>query len=89
MVVDGAHHAETMGDGTKKISSGVHGAENPVSVGIQQELKVAGTRWLRMAQDRSAWQTLREAYVQYWTYFSWYDNDAEDDEQLARSYCTA
>jgi hypothetical protein len=30
-------------------------------------VKVAGSRWMRAAQDRSSWRTLGEAYVQQWT----------------------
>jgi hypothetical protein len=30
-------------------------------------VKVAGSRWMRAAQDRSSWGTLGEAYVQQWT----------------------
>jgi hypothetical protein len=30
-------------------------------------VKVAGSRWMRAAQDRSLWRTLGEAYVQQWT----------------------
>jgi hypothetical protein len=29
-------------------------------------VKVAGSRWMRAAQDRSSWRTLGEAYVQQW-----------------------
>jgi exonuclease III len=31
--------------------------------------KVAGSRWMRAAQDRSLWRSLGEAYVQQWTSF--------------------
>jgi endonuclease/exonuclease/phosphatase family metal-dependent hydrolase len=32
-------------------------------------VKVAGVRWMRVAQDRSLWHSLGEAYVQQWTSF--------------------
>jgi hypothetical protein len=31
-------------------------------------VKVAGSRWMRAAQDLSSWRTLGEAYVQQWTF---------------------
>jgi hypothetical protein len=34
-------------------------------------VKVAGSRWMRAAQDRSSWRSLGEAYVQQWTSLSW------------------
>jgi hypothetical protein len=30
-------------------------------------VKVAGSHWMRAAQDRSSWKALGEAYVQQWT----------------------
>lgn len=64
---------ELMADGAKNISSGIHGPED-VSVDFQQDgamvqVKVQGTRWMRMPQDQSVWWTLGEAYVQQWTFF--------------------
>jgi hypothetical protein len=38
-------------------------------------VKVAGSRWMRTAQDRSSWRTLGEAYVQQWTSLGWDDDD--------------
>ncbi|KAI8429517.1 hypothetical protein MSG28_000150 [Choristoneura fumiferana] len=32
-------------------------------------VKIAGSRWMRKAQDRSEWRALGEAYVQQWTTF--------------------
>ncbi|CAG9565546.1 unnamed protein product [Danaus chrysippus] len=32
-------------------------------------VKVAGIRWMRVAQDRSSWRSLGEAYVLQWTSF--------------------
>ncbi|KAI8424369.1 hypothetical protein MSG28_002896 [Choristoneura fumiferana] len=32
-------------------------------------VKIAGSRWMRKAQDRSEWRALGEAYVQQWTSF--------------------
>ncbi|KAI8440994.1 hypothetical protein MSG28_009271 [Choristoneura fumiferana] len=32
-------------------------------------IKIAGSRWMRKAQDRSEWRALGEAYVQQWTSF--------------------
>ncbi|KAG6449888.1 hypothetical protein O3G_MSEX006295 [Manduca sexta] len=29
--------------------------------------RIAGGRWMRRAEDRTAWRALREAYVQQWT----------------------
>jgi hypothetical protein len=43
-------------------------------------VKVAGSRWMRAAHDRSSWRTLGEAYVQQWTSLSWDVDD--DDEQI-------
>ncbi|KAI8433841.1 hypothetical protein MSG28_015795 [Choristoneura fumiferana] len=39
------------------------------------DLKIAGSRWMRKAQDRSEWRALGEAYVQQWTSFGWHDDD--------------
>jgi hypothetical protein len=41
-------------------------------------VKVAGSRWMRAAQDRSSWRTLREAYIQQWTSLRWDDDDDDD-----------
>lgn len=38
-------------------------------------VKVAGKPWIRMAQYRSVWRALGEAYVQQWTCYCWYDDD--------------
>lgn len=47
----------------------VHGPEDAEWVGLQQGgaddlVKVERTRWMRIAQERFIWRTLREAYVQ-------------------------
>lgn len=51
----------------KNFSPGDHGPEGAV---------VAGTRWMRLAKDQSLWRTWGEAYVQQWTSFGRYDNEA-------------
>jgi hypothetical protein len=33
---------------------------------IDDLVKVAGSHWMRAAQDRTSWRTLGEAYVQQW-----------------------
>jgi hypothetical protein len=35
-------------------------------------VKVAGVRWMRVAQDRPLCHSLGEVYVQQWTYFGRY-----------------
>jgi hypothetical protein len=35
---------------------------------IDDLVKVAGSRWMRAAQDPSSWRALREAFVQQWTF---------------------
>ncbi|GBP03162.1 hypothetical protein EVAR_2614_1 [Eumeta japonica] len=30
-------------------------------------VRVAGHRWLQVAQDRKSWKSKRETYVQWWT----------------------
>jgi hypothetical protein len=47
-------------------------------------VKVAGSRWMRAAQDRSSWRTLGEAYVQQWTSLAWDDDDDEINIEIYR-----
>jgi hypothetical protein len=44
---------------------------------IDDLVKVAESRWMRAAQDRSSWRTLGEAYVQQWTSLGPNDDDDE------------
>ena len=45
----------------------------------RQNIKIAGSRWLQVALDRSRWKSIGEAYVQQWTAIGW-DDDDDDDE---------
>ncbi|KAI8438044.1 hypothetical protein MSG28_010696 [Choristoneura fumiferana] len=56
-------------------SNGVRGpgdelsVSRPPTIWSDDLVKIAVSRWMRKAQDRSEWRALGEAYVQQWTSF--------------------
>ncbi|VVC99109.1 unnamed protein product [Leptidea sinapis] len=34
---------------------------------VFEDVKIAGIRWMRAAQNRSSWRSLGEAFVHQWT----------------------
>lgn len=70
-------------DGAKDFLSSVNWSKNAVSVGLLDGatswFKVAGRRWMPIAQGWSFWHTLRKANVYQWVSFSWNEGDDNDD----------
>ena len=40
-------------------------------------IKIAGSRWMHVASDRTRWKSIGEPCVQQWTAMGWYDDDEE------------
>jgi hypothetical protein len=50
-----------------RLRTGRRSVGMPPTRWIDGLVKVAGSHWMRAAQDRSPWRTLAEAYIQQWT----------------------